>query len=97
MVYNKEVLRRTEKRKGRCIRMNTFEKVKKMLAEQLNIDENKITMDSEIIADLKADSLDMFQMLMSLEEEFGITVPDEKAGELKKVSDIVAFIDSLQK
>ncbi len=77
--------------------MNTFEKVKKMLAEQLNIDENKITMDSEIIADLKADSLDMFQMLMSLEEEFGITVPDEKAGELKKVSDIVAFIDSLQK
>ena len=77
--------------------MNTFEKVKKMLAEQLNIDENKITMDSEIIADLKVDSLDMFQMLMSLEEEFGITVPDEKAGELKKVSDIVAFIDSLQK
>ena len=77
--------------------MNTFEKVKNMLAEQLNIDENKITMDSEIIADLKADSLDMFQMLMSLEEEFGITVPDEKAGELKKVSDIVAFIDSLQK
>ena len=77
--------------------MNTFEKVKKMLAEQLNIDENKITMDSEIIADLKADYLDMFQMLMSLEEEFGITVPDEKAGELKKVSDIVAFIDSLQK
>ena len=77
--------------------MNTFEKVKKMLAEQLNIDENKITMDSEIIADLKADSLDMFQMLMSLEEEFGITVPDEKAGELKKVSDIVASIDSLQK
>jgi len=72
----------------------TFERVKKMLAEQLNIDESTITMDSEIIADLKADSLDVFQMLMSLEEEFDISVPDEKAQELKKISDIVKYIDS---
>ncbi|NLK17970.1 MAG: acyl carrier protein [Clostridiales bacterium] len=71
----------------------TFEKVKKLLAEQLNIAEEKITMDSDIINDFKADSLDVFQMLMMLEEEFGISVPDEKAQELKKVSDIVNFID----
>ncbi len=71
----------------------TFEKVRKLLAEQLNIAEDKITMDSDIINDLKADSLDVFQMLMTLEEEFGISVPDEKAQELKKVSDIVNFID----
>ncbi len=72
----------------------TFEKVKKMLAEQLNIDEEKITLESDIINDLKADSLDVFQMLMSLEEEFNISVPDDKAQELKKISDIVNFIDS---
>ena len=75
----------------------TFEKVKKMLAEQLNIEEDKITPDSDIINDLKADSLDVFQMLMSLEEEFDISVPDEKAQELKKISDIVEFIDSQNK
>ena len=74
-----------------------FEKVRAIIAEQLGIDKEKIQPESHLINDLKADSLDMFQMLMSLEEEFGITVPDEKAGELKKVSDIVAFIDSLQK
>lgn len=72
----------------------TFEKVKKLLADQLNIDEEKITPESDIINDLKADSLDVFQMLMSLEEEFNISVPDEKAQELKKISDIVDFIDS---
>lgn len=72
----------------------TFEKVKKLLAEQLNINEDKITLESDIINDLKADSLDVFQMLMSLEEEFNISVPDDKAQELKKISDIVAFIDS---
>ena len=58
----------------------TFEKVKKMLAEQLNIDEDTIKIDSDIINDLKADSLDVFQMLMSLEEEFNITVPTTNAG-----------------
>ena len=72
----------------------TFDKVKKMLAEQLNIEEDTITPESDIINDLKADSLDVFQMLMSLEEEFNITVPDEKAQELKKVSDIVSYIES---
>lgn len=75
----------------------TFEKVKKMLAEQLNIDEDTIKIDSDIINDLKADSLDVFQMLMSLEEEFNITVPDDKAQELRKVSDIVNYIDSQSK
>ena len=74
----------------------TFEKVRKLLAAQLNIDESKITLTSDIVADLKADSLDIFQMLMSVEEEFGISVPDEKAQELKKVSDIVSYIDGLK-
>lgn len=77
--------------------MTTFEKVQAMLAEQLNIDAAKITPDSEIIADLKADSLDVFQLLMSIEDEYQTTVPDDKAQELKKVSDVVAFVDSLEK
>lgn len=75
----------------------TFDKVKSMLAEQLNIEEDSITLESDIINDLKADSLDVFQMLMSLEEEFNITVPDDKAQELKKVKDIVNYIDSQKK
>ena len=74
----------------------TFEKVKALLAELLNVDPAKITPESEIIADLKADSLDVFQLLMTVEEEFGITVPDEKAQELKTVGDIVAFVESLK-
>lgn len=74
-----------------------FEKVQKMLSQQLNIDESKIKPESDIVNDLKADSLDVFQMLMSLEEEFNITVPDDKAQELKKVSDIVSYIESLKK
>ncbi|MBQ2894170.1 MAG: acyl carrier protein [Clostridia bacterium] len=72
-----------------------FEKVQKLLAEQLNIDDpNTITMESNVIADLHADSLDVVEMLMSLEDEFGISVPDEIANELVTVKAIVEFIES---
>lgn len=72
-----------------------FEKVQKLLAEQLNIDDaNSITMESNVIADLHADSLDVVEMLMSLEDEFGISVPDEIANELVTVKAIVEFIES---
>ena len=72
-----------------------FEKVQKLLAEQLNIDDpNTITMESNVIADLHADSLDVVEMLMSLEDEFGISVPDEVANELVTVKAIVEFIES---
>ncbi len=73
--------------------MATYEKVKSLLAEQLTINPEKITMESEIVADLGADSLDMVEMMMSMEEEFGITVDEDKAAELKTVADIVALID----
>ena len=72
-----------------------FEKVQKLLAEQLNIDDaSSITMESHVIADLHADSLDVVEMLMSLEDEFGISVPDEVANELVTVKAIVEFIES---
>lgn len=71
----------------------TLDKVKSMLASQLNVDENKITEQSRIVEDLGADSLDMIEMLMALEEKFEISVPDEKAEQLKTVGDIAKFID----
>ncbi|MCH5153304.1 MAG: acyl carrier protein [Clostridiales bacterium] len=72
-----------------------FEKVQKLLAEALNIDDPaKITMQSNIVQDLGADSLDMVELLMSLEDNFGITVPDEVANELVTVEAIVKYIET---
>ena len=72
-----------------------FEKVQKLLAEALNIDDpSKIKMESNIVQDLGADSLDMVELLMTLEDNFGITVPDEVANELVTVEAIVKYIES---
>ena len=72
-----------------------FEKVQKLLAEALNIDDPaKITLQSNIVQDLGADSLDMVELLMSLEDNFGITVPDEAANDLVTVGSIVKYIES---
>jgi len=75
----------------------SFEKVKKLLAEQLNIAPEKIAMTSKVIDDLGADSLDVVEMLMTLEDEFNITVSDEESVNLKTVGDIVNLIDSKSK
>ncbi len=74
--------------------MSTFEKVKNMLVEKLGVAEDKITLDSEIIKDLGADSLDLVEMLLSLEENFGVTVTDEQTETIKSVKDIVDIIDN---
>ena len=71
----------------------TFDKVKKLIATQLGISEDKITPASKLVEDLGADSLDTVEMLMTLEEEFGIAIPDEEAMELSTVESIVALID----
>lgn len=75
----------------------TFDKVKKLLADQLNIDAEKITEKSKVIDDLGADSLDVVEMLMTLEDEFNVTVSDEESVALKTVGDIVKLIDSKTK
>ncbi len=75
----------------------TVKKVSAMLASQLNIDEKVIKPTSKIVEDLGADSLDMIEMLMTMEEEFGVSVPDDKAETLKTVADIVNFIDENSK
>ncbi len=75
----------------------TFDKIAELLAQQLNIDKGTITPQSEIIKDLGADSLDVVEMLMGLEEEFGIEVSEEEAVSLRTVDDIVKVIDSKKK
>ncbi|HEY8419660.1 MAG TPA: acyl carrier protein [Clostridia bacterium] len=75
-----------------------FEKVKSVLAQQLKIkDAEKITMDSNIVADFNADSIDIIEMLMELEDTYNISVPSEKALEMKTVKDVVEFIQSAVK
>ena len=72
----------------------TLDKVKEILASQLNIKADKITPKSNVIADLGADSLDVVELLMTLEDDFGIAVSDEEAVNLKTVEDIVKLIDA---
>lgn len=72
----------------------TLEKVKELLANQLNLDKEKITGASKIVEDLGADSLDVVELLMTLEEECGIVVSDEDAVKIVTVNDIVTLIDN---
>lgn len=72
-----------------------FEEVAKLLSEQLNIDVSKITENSEIVKDLGADSLDVVEMLMTLEDKTGKTIPEEKVTDLKTVGDVVKMLEEL--
>jgi len=74
--------------------MNTFEKVQKIIAEVLKLDEQKVTLDADLEKDLGADSLDAVEVIMALEEEFGLSIDDESAQEIRKVSDLVNYIES---
>ena len=71
-----------------------FEKIQELLSEQLNIDKATITRETNIIDDLKADSLDVVEMLITLEDEFGISVPDEDAKSLTTIGDLVMYVES---
>ncbi|MGL4911331.1 MAG: acyl carrier protein [Romboutsia sp.] len=71
-----------------------FEKIKSLIADQLGIDDkNKITMNTSLIDDLEADSLDAVEVIMALEDEFGIEIPDEEAEHFKTIGDIYKFIE----
>ncbi|MCM1026375.1 MAG: acyl carrier protein [Roseburia sp.] len=69
-----------------------FEKLKKVIAEVLNVDANEITMETTFVDDLGADSLDVFQIVMGIEEEFGIEIPAEKAEKITTVEEAVEMI-----
>lgn len=68
-------------------------KVKEILAKQLSADASKINKDTNIATDLGADSLDLVEILMSLEEEFSISIPDEAIPTIKTVGELVAYIE----
>jgi len=71
-----------------------FDKVKEIIAEQLGIDDlDIIKKESSLVNDLEADSLDAVEIIMALEDEFGIEVPDEDAEKFKCIGDIVAYIE----
>ncbi len=74
--------------------MGTFEKVKEIIVERLSVDEKDVTEDASFIDDLGADSLDTVELVMALEEEFGLEIPDEEAEKIVTVGDAVKYIDS---
>ena len=71
-----------------------LEKVKAILAEQFDVDEDKITVDTDLQEDLGADSLDVVDLLMSIEDEFEVEVPDEEIENIKTVGALVSYIEA---
>ena len=75
-------------------KMSTLEKVKKVVVDQLSVDESLVTPEASFTADLGADSLDTVELVMAFEEEFGCEIPDEEAEKIQTVQDAVNYIDS---
>lgn len=71
-----------------------LDKIKEMLENQLGIDKSKITMDSDIVKDVGADSLDIVELLMAAESEWGITIDDDDVKDFRTVGDVVRYIES---
>ena len=71
-----------------------FEKIKEIIIEQLNVEEDLITMDTHLMKDLEADSLDAVEIIMGIEDEFGIEIPDEEAEKFQTVSDLVSYVEA---
>jgi acyl carrier protein len=73
---------------------DTLDKVKKIVSEQLEVDEKEVTPEANFAKDLNADSLDVVELVMALEEEFDIEIPDEEAEKITTVQEAVNYIDS---
>ena len=71
-----------------------FEKIKKIVAENLNVEEESVTLEASFKEDLKADSLDLFEMVMALEEEFDMEIPSEDLEQLETVQDVITYIEN---
>lgn len=73
--------------------MDIFEKLKEIIADQLELDADIISLDSHILDDLGADSLDVVDLIMSIEDEFGVEVPDEALEEIRTIEDMVKYLE----
>ena len=82
--------------KNEDLKMSTFEKVKKVVASQLSVDEALVTPEASFSGDLGADSLDTVELVMAFEEEFGCEIPEEEAEKIQTVQDAVNYIDAHQ-
>lgn len=71
-----------------------FEEIKKIVAENLGVDESTITMESSFKDDLNADSLDLFEMVMALEEAYDVEIPSEDLEQLVTISDVINYIEN---
>jgi acyl carrier protein len=87
MIYGVQIMSTTDK---------IEQKVIEMVAEKLNKDKSIITTDSRFIEDLKADSLDTVELMMAIEVEYGIDIPDDEATKIKTVSDVIKYIKERQ-
>ena len=74
--------------------MSTFERVKKVVVDQLSVEQPKVTPEASFTADLGADSLDTVELVMAFEEEFGCEIPDEAAEKIATVQDAVSYIEA---
>ena len=71
-----------------------FEKIKEILAAQLDVDAEEMSLDTKIADDLGADSLDVVELLMAIEDEFSVEIPDEEIEKLKTIGDVVEYIQN---
>ena len=70
-----------------------FERIREIICDQLDLEEDKVTMDSDIMEDFEADSLDVVYLVMSIEDEFGLEVPDDQIENFRTVGDVVRYIE----
>ena len=73
--------------------MATFDKIKEIIVEQLQVEEDEITMETNLMKDLSADSLDAVEIIMAIEDEWDIEVPDEEAEKMVTVADLVKYVE----
>ena len=73
-----------------------FEQVKEILARQLRVSPDRVTLDAQIKKDLGAESVDILQLLMRREDDYGIVIPDQELAKFETVGDVVAFLDSIK-
>ena len=71
----------------------TFDKIQALIVEQLDVDHSQVTMDTDFMKDLEADSLDAVEIILGVEDEYGIEIPDDVAENFTKVGDIVKYVD----